>query len=144
MGRQVTPLKLSTEEREALDLALARTDSIKYARRCQIILLKASETCLTNAAIADQLDTQQVTVAKWVRRYRQEGLAGLASRPIPGRPCIFDPKRDAVLVRKQVEKSRQRLILAKAEIEKAKGMKMSTQTLRRFLKNLAHDSTDYV
>lgn len=144
MGRRVTPLILSAEERNALETALAGTDSIKYARRCHIILLKASSPSPANALVATQLNTQAVTVAKWISRYRQDGLSGLESKPIPGRPSIFDPVRDAAMVREQVIKSRQRLSLAKAEIEKAKGTKMSAETLRRFLKNLAHDSTDYV
>ena len=144
MGRKVISLDISVEERQELERALERTDSIKYARRCQIILLKASESSPTNANIAQQLGTQEITVAKWVRRYRQQRIAGLRSKPIPGRPAIFDPVRDAAMVKEQVKKSRQRLILAKAAIEEAKGKKMSADTLRRFLKNLAHDSTDYV
>jgi transposase len=144
MGRKVTPLELSVDERKELEEALRRTDSIKYARRCKIILLKGASISPSNTSIAEEVGVQLVTVAKWVSRYREDGLSGLESKPIPGRPSIFDPVRDAAMVKEQVKKSRQRLSLAHAAIEEAKGKKMNVDTLRRFLKNLAHDSTDYV
>jgi transposase len=144
MGRRVTSLDLSVEDRQELEKALRRTDSIKYARRCKIILLKGSPVSPSNGSIAKHIGVQLVTVAKWVRRYRKDGISGLQSKPIPGRPAIFDPIRDAAMVKEQVKKNRQRLSLAQAAIEKAKGRQMSPDTLRRFLKNLTQHSTDYV
>ena len=144
MGRKVTPIKLSDEQRKELQAEYKRTDSRRYARRCLIILRKADSDQPSNELIASELKVQEVTVAKWVSRYRQKGISGLNSKPIPGRPNIFDPERDAQMVKEQVKCSRQRLELARKEIEKLKGMSMSSQTLRRFLKNLAHDSADYV
>ena len=144
MGRKVRALSLSATQRKELVDSLSRTDSIKYARRCKIILLKSSTPTPSNIQIAKELQVQPVTVDKWLRRYRQQGLQGLQSRPIPGRPAIFDPVRDKALVEEQVKKSRQRLKVAHAAIQEAKGRKMSIDTLRSFLKSLAHDSADYV
>ena len=144
MGRKAKPLFLSEEQRQELLKSLSRTDSIKYARRCKIILLKSSTPTLSNVRIGEELKVQPVTVDKWLRRYRQQGLQGLQSKPIPGRPTIFDPIRDKALVEEQVKKSRQRLKIAHAAIQKAKGRQMSIDTLRTFLKSLAHDSADYV
>lgn len=144
MGRRVAVLELSECDREALQGALARTDSRKYARRCHLILRKAAEDRPSNAALARELGLQQVTVAKWIRRYRSGGLAGLRDLPIPGRPAIFDAVRDAARVRQQVQESRQRLRVAHAQIEQSQGQALSEVTLRRFLKSLAHASGDYV
>lgn len=143
MGRKVIPLDLGVAERQALEDALKRSDSRKYARRCQIVLRKSHADRPSNSTLATELGVQEITVAKWLRRYRQAGLAGLHDRPIPGRPAIFDAVRDAALVRQQVQLSRQRLRQAHAQLEQARGQRFSDATLRRFLKNLALASGDY-
>ena len=51
----------------------------------------------TQAAIADFLDVHPVTVAKWMARHRQEGDAGLAAKPTPGRPRFLTPDQHQVL-----------------------------------------------
>lgn len=144
MGRKVSPLQLDEEQRQTLESAYRRTDSRKYARRCRIILRKADVDQPSNETIARELNMQEVTVAKWISRYRQAGLAGLTSRPIPGRPRLLNEEQDAQLVCEQVKRNRQRLELARLEIEKQKGQRMSSATLRRFLKTLGGDSEDCV
>jgi transposase len=48
----------------------------------------------TQAAIADFLDVHPVTVAKWMARHRQNGDAGLAAKPTPGRPRFLTPDQE--------------------------------------------------
>jgi transposase len=48
----------------------------------------------TQVAIADFLGVHPVTVAKWVARHRQEGDAGLAAKPTPGRPRFLTPDQE--------------------------------------------------
>jgi transposase len=48
----------------------------------------------TQAAIADFLDVHPVTVAKWMARHRQDGDAGLAAKPTPGRPRFLTPDQE--------------------------------------------------
>ena len=48
----------------------------------------------TQAAIADFLDVHAVTVARWMARHRQEGDAGLAAKPTPGRPRFLTPDQE--------------------------------------------------
>jgi transposase len=57
--------------------------------RAKIVLLAADG--LSDVAIAARLDCTDRMVAKWRRRFAEEGLAGLDERPRPGRPRWFPP-----------------------------------------------------
>ena len=78
-----------------------------------------------------------ISVTRWLNRYEAEGIAGLETRAGRGRPRVFDEQRDAEVVKAVVREERQRLEHAKQELEAHLGKQFSTQTLKRFLKNLA-------
>jgi transposase len=48
----------------------------------------------TQAAVAKIFGVHPVTVAKWVARRRAEGEAGLAAKPVPGRPRFLTADQD--------------------------------------------------
>jgi transposase len=54
------------------------------SRRARIILLW--DDGASKREIAEALETSVVTVAKWIERYEQDGIAALESRKSPGRP----------------------------------------------------------
>ena len=58
--------------------------SLRTGLRADIVL-RASEG-QTNYMIAKELGISRNTVKKWRYRFAREGMAGLESRPIPGRP----------------------------------------------------------
>jgi transposase len=57
--------------------------------RAKIILLAGEG--LENTEIAARLDLPRQLVSKWRKRFCQEGLDGLESRPRRGRPNVFPP-----------------------------------------------------
>lgn len=61
-----------------------------------------------------------------------------------GRPPILSEKEDSVKVREAVKKHRQRVSLAKAELEKSLSKGFSQRTLTRFLKSLVADINESV
>ncbi len=65
-----------------------------------------------------------------------DGIKGLETVPGGGRPLILNPEKDLAVVRQAVQKHRQRISLAKAELEEAFAVKFCERTLSRFLKNL--------
>lgn len=77
-------------------------------------------------------------VNNWLARYQEEGLAGLHTKPGRGRKAILDAEADLERVREAVRGNRQRLRLAKADLEEALDKRFSDKTLRRFLKNTLH------
>ena len=92
MGRQDTqsPLlvTLTAPQRTALEAQARRpTGQYRQVLRARIVLAAAAERA--NAQIARRLGIAPNTVRKWRRRFCQEGLAGLADRPRPGRPRTY-------------------------------------------------------
>ena len=133
-------LTLTDEERIALEKGSRHGTSHAFRTRCQMILLKAER--LPSAQVAQRLGCCMLAVNGWVRRYRAEGISGLRTKPGRGRRAILDDGADLEQVRAAVQSHRQKLSLAKAELEASLGKAFSAATLKRFLKNMADGTSD--
>ena len=81
---------LSPEERHALESRLRRTTvSLGLARRCRAVLAVADGESLVSAG--RQAGMAEKHVRKWVRRFLDRRLDGLADRPGRGRKPAFSP-----------------------------------------------------
>lgn len=125
-------VQLSDEQRQALEDGYRNGKSHAFRERCQMILLKSEKR--TSAEIACFLDCHQMTVHEWVKRFEAEGIEGLKMRPGRGRRAILQVSTDLGAVRAAVQRSRQRIGLAKGELEAELQKPFSTTTLKRFLK----------
>ena len=85
--------------------------------------------------IAPQVGCCLMSVNGWVNRYLQEGIAGLKTKSGRGRKAILDDQADLEQVRAAVQNHRQKISLAKSELEADLGKEFSVKTLKRFLKN---------
>jgi transposase len=133
MGRTIK-IQLSDEQRAALENTYRNSPNHALRVRSQMILLKAEGR--KSQAIADFLGYCQATVNGWLHRYQADGISGLETVAGGGRALILDPEKDLAVVRQAVQKHRQRISLAKAELEDALAVKFCERTLSRFLKNL--------
>ena len=86
--------------------------------------------------IADFLGFCQQAVNLWLNRYKTEGINGLLIRTGRGRRSILSQTEDLEAVKKAVRKHRQRISIARAELEASLGKEFSTRTLTRYLKIL--------
>ena len=129
---KIKSIELTDDERAALVKAERQGKSQAFRQRCRMVLLKAERR--TSKDVAAQVGCCEVVVNTWLARYRAQGLAGLTTRPGQGRRAILQTETDLVAVRQAVQSSRQRVSLAKAELEQELGKKFSALTLRRFLK----------
>ena len=77
-----------------------------------------------------------VSVNFWVKRFIQEGISGLQTRPGRGRKPIMDCT-DEEVVRKAIEQDRQSVRKAREAWQKATGKEASNVTFKRFLSALA-------
>ena len=105
-----------------------------------MILLKADR--LPSAQVAEQIGCCMIAVNGWVKRYQDEGIGGLKTKQGRGRRAILDDQSDLEQVRAAVQSHRQKISLAKAELEVSLGKEFSTTTLKRFLKNIAAATSD--
>jgi transposase len=80
-GRRTSlTIRLTAEERRTLRAwQHSRTIPARQARRGRIILLMADRVPISH--IADLVGITRPFVYKWVQRFQQEGLAGLADKP---------------------------------------------------------------
>ena len=128
-------LSLTEDERMALEKGFRHGTSHAFRTRCQMILLKAER--LPSAQVAERVGCCMMAVNGWVKRYRAEGIGGLKTKDGRGRRAILDDQADLEQVRAAVQSHRQKISLAKSELEAGLGKKFSAKTLKRFLKNIA-------
>lgn len=75
---------LDDEETQALQQLHRKTKEANVRSRCEMILLSAEG--LTPPQISERVRFSSRTVLRYIDRYEDEGIAGLMSKPPPGRP----------------------------------------------------------
>jgi transposase len=95
--------ELSADERAALDGLYHTTRDVRLRTRVQIVLLAAEQRFIA-PQIAAIVRTAEETVRRWLKRYRAEGINGLADVPRPGGP----PKITAAYQQRLLHLVRQR------------------------------------
>ena len=133
---QIKVITLSPEQQTELEHAFRTSHSAAFRQRCQIILLKSQ--LRSSLEVAGIVGCCEMVVNNWLARYEQEGVAGLHTKPGRGRRAILRAETDLEPVRQAVRGNRQRLRVAKADLEEALGKSFSDKTLRRFLKDTLH------
>ena len=129
-------ISLTPEQQTALEHGYRTGQSAAFRQRCQIILLKSQSR--TSQDVARIVGCCEMVVNNWMVRYQQEGIDGLHTKPGRGRKAILNAQTDLEPVREAVRSNRQRLRVAKADLEEALGKSFSDKTLRRFLKDTLH------
>jgi transposase len=135
-------LVLSDVEKDALEKGSKHGSSHSYRQRCQMILLKTQHK--PSREIATELGCCMMAVNAWVRRYQQQGIAGLKTRSGRGRKAILSSEQDLSIIRDAVTANRQRLCLTQESLQKELGKEFSTMTLKRFLKSITADTNESV
>ncbi|MCA1602669.1 MAG: helix-turn-helix domain-containing protein [Acidobacteria bacterium] len=130
MGR-IKRVELDDEQHNALEAGYQDGTSHALRRRCQMILLTSQGR--TSSEIAGMVGGCHVAVNHWVKRYQEEGIAGLRTRQGRGRKAIL---QECALeaVQAAVQEHRQRLSVAKAELEQTLGKSFCRKTLADFVK----------
>jgi len=135
-----TRIDLTHEQRAALETGWRQGECHAFRQRCRMILLKSQG--LTARQVAAQLDCCAISVHGWCKRYLSAGINGLQTQPGRGRKAILQADTDLEAVKAAVQAHRQRLKLAKADLESALGKEFSLLTLKRFLKNITAATND--
>lgn len=130
MGK-IKVIELSKEQRVELENGYKNGKSHSLRQRCQIILLKSEKR--SSLEIKSILGCCEMVVNDWVNRYQSEGIKGLETRAGRGRKAILQAV-DLEQVKVAVKENRQRISLAKEELEESLGKDFSINTLKRFLK----------
>jgi len=140
MGRKSKKIDLTKAEKLELEKGYKESKSKIFSCRCHMILLKHQG--LTSQEIADIFGVTFQPVNSWCKKYLKHGIEGLKTKPGQGRNPILDKEKDEKKVKAAIKKERQRLKLAKEDLEKDLGKTFSLLTLKRFLKNLSVDGNE--
>lgn len=140
MGRWIK-IALDDQQRKELEKGYRNGKSHAFRTRCQMVLLKSEGRKSTE--IASFLGFCQQAVNNWLKRYQAAGIAGLQVKAGRGRRAILSPTEDLAAIQQAVKKHRQRISLAKAELEETLGKEFSPRTLARYLKNLTADTNEF-
>jgi transposase len=108
--------------------------------RCQAILLKSDGR--KSKDVAGIVGMSHVSVNSWLKRYKDEGIEGLLTKPSRGRKPLIEPKTDTEAILEAIKANRSRIAMAKAqwEAERSVGSRpVSREAFTKFLKTLAHD-----
>lgn len=128
-------MKLTSEQRQELNQAIdSKSLSGRLFKRLQGVKLNAQG--YSAKAVSDLLQVHYNSVCNWLRRYEQEGLAGLAERAREGRPRRLDAEQ-ARQVRAWVEQEPRQLKLVLTKVEEEFDLDISLETLKRVLKREA-------
>src|SRR5262245_33769576 len=139
---QAFPVRLTQQQREALEQLRTQALPRKQQYRCDI-LLRAHEGD-ADREIADDLGVHPATVGRVRRRFAEHGLdAALTDRPRPGGPPKLAGKREAMvtaLACTEAPEGRDRWsvrLLARRAVELEVVETASRETVRRVLKKLS-------
>jgi transposase len=133
MGK-IKIVELTQAQRNALEKGHRTGQNHAFRLRCQIILLKSQQR--TSQEIAALVGCCEVVINNWLKRYEAEGIEGLKTKPGRGRKPILDAESDLQKIKQAVIANRQRISIAKAELEAQLNKSFSTKTLERYIKNL--------
>lgn len=128
---RINVIELSSAQRAALEAGYRDGAGPAFRKRCQMILLKSQGR--TSSQIGQIVGSCEMSVHNWVHRYQDQGIQGLQTKSGRGRKAILQ-ERDLQTVKTVVARYRQRLSVAKAELEQALGKNFSQETLARFVK----------
>lgn len=131
MGK-VTQIDLTEKERRALEKGYREGKKHGYRKRCHLILLKSERR--SSEQVGEILGICEIAVNNWVKRYLAEGIKGLETRQGRGRKPVLEKEVDFERVREAVKENRQRIELAREELQTSLGKQFSAMTLKRFLK----------
>ncbi len=124
-------IELTKVQRAELENGYRNGKTHSFRQRCLMILLKSEQR--TSVEVVGLAGGCEMTVNNWLMRYEREGIEGLRTRPGRGRKAILQAV-DLELVKAAVKQSRQRLAVARAELETSLGKEFSPSSLKRFLK----------
>lgn len=108
----------------------------QFRNRCQCLIL--SHQGATVGQLAELFEISEITVYSWFDRWQKHGLCALMNKPGRGRKPILSLQNSAHVksVKSAVGKNPQSVKQVVAELEIALDTEMSTDTVKRFLKNL--------
>ena len=126
--------QLSDAQRVELEKGYRNGKSHVFRQRCQMILLKSENRSARE--VAGIMDCCEVVVNSWQKRFEQEGIQGLVTRPGRGRRPILSQQHPEHWrrVREAIKQHPNSVKTVVAHLAEDLDLAMHPETLKRFLK----------
>lgn len=108
MPKRIRLRALRTEEKAEIErLAASRKESIRLVQRARIIAAMAEDPALTATEAGYKAGFKSSAIGpQWVKRFNEDGLAGLEDRPRPGREPVHSEAVRSALISLALQKPR--------------------------------------
>jgi transposase len=107
MPKRLMLREVSAEEKGSIErLAKSRTEAVRLVQRARIIWVLLQEPNLSATEAGLRAGVSQATGPKWVKRFNEQGVAGLEDEPRPGRPATHDESVRSKLINLALQKPR--------------------------------------
>ncbi len=136
--------KLREEQRSSLERGYRTGKSHLYRRKCHCIVL--SNEGKTVQELANLYGVKTRTVYSWFDLWESEGIKGLALKPGRGRKPKLNVSDEIQVktVKALIENEPRNLNRVVGQIKSQLDIDLSKKTLKRFLKNLNTNGSDFV
>ena len=105
MPNRISLREVSAEEKAEIErLAKSRTAAARLVQRAQIIWALLKEPTLSSTEAGLRAGVSKATGPKWVKRFNEQGVAGLEDEPRPGRPPTHDESVRSRLINLALQK----------------------------------------
>lgn len=106
MGKRLKLRTVTDEEQaEIRRLVASRKAAVRQVQRAKVIQAMMEEPMLSASEAGGLAGYKQAGAgATWVKRFNQQGIAGLSDRPRPGRPAIHDERVRSALISLALQK----------------------------------------
>jgi transposase len=125
MGRKIQPLEISTQQKSELEALVNRpTSPQRMVRRARIILLRSEGH--SQVSTAEQVGVRRTVVSEWEKRFRAEGIGGLAEARRSGRKPSISQEVKAEIITEATRPPKGRTRWSTRTMAKAKGVSNHT------------------
>ena len=140
MGRKKKYIKLTEEQKNALEFEYKTGHTHDYRKRCKCILLNAQGW--SSDRLVEFFSTSRQSIYKWIRRYENEGIDGLKIRSGRGRKrkLDIDNVNHVAIIKASLSKECRGIKQLKQKLESELKTTISNTTIRDFLKVLVTDT----
>jgi transposase len=105
MPKRIQLREVSAAERAAIErLAKSRTAAVRLVQRAKIIWTLLEEPSLSSTEAGLRAGASNALGPKWVKRFNDQGLAGLEDEARPGRPVTHDEQVRSKLIHLALQK----------------------------------------
>src|SRR5258708_18633262 len=131
---QIGQLRLSIEQKKALQAHYQATNNRRWQERIQCVLLKGQG--LTLAAIAEVIPYNINTLSSWIHDYDAKGLEGLLVWEYAGSPAHLTPNQQQILKSHVEQTGYGRVVDVMQWVEQQWQVHYSEDGMREMLHNL--------